>query len=114
MKSALVFRPYKKDGKRWRTDRRNYRLRDRTADLLFWCQRLAEASEEKVSVLIQHNLVKDMLAISVELPKKTIASHSKDPVSVLWNVCRRVRKETEKMEDAQRKTQERSSRTKNR
>lgn len=114
MRSAIVLRPYKKDGRRWRTDTRNYRLRDRIGDLLFWCQRLAEASDEKVSVLVQHNLKKDVLAIAVERKTETIADYSKDPMRVLRSVLRRVRKETEEMEHAAREEAKRSSRTQNR
>lgn len=111
MKSAIVLHPlqqYKKG--RWRIDVRNYRLRDRFGDLLFWSQRLAEASEEKVSLFIQHNLKEDLLAVSVERRTKTIASHSKDPLKAIRNVARRVRKEAEEKEDASRKTEKRFAR----
>lgn len=114
MKSAIVLRPYKKGKLVWKTDRRNYRIRDRMGDFLFWCQRLAEASGEKVSVLIQHNLKKDLLAISVERKSLTISGYSSDPMKALRNVLRQVRKEAEEKEDASRKAHERSARTQNR
>jgi hypothetical protein len=114
VRSAIVLRPYKKDGRRWKTDRRNYRIRDRLGDLLFWCQRLAEASGEKVSVLIQHNLKKDVLAIAVERKTRTISGYSQNPTTVVWGVLKRVRKEVKELEDAQREEAKRSSRTQNR
>lgn len=114
MKSAIVFHPYRKKKSYLKIDRRNYRIRDVMGNLLFWCQRLAEASGEQVSVLIQHNLTKDRLAVSVERKSRTIAGHSRDPLEVLRKILRRVHKEAKEKEDATRKTEKRSSRTQNR
>lgn len=109
MKSAITFYPTKAY--------HNQLLVGHIGLLADWCRDLAETSGQTVKLLMQHNLKKDLLTVSAELPKKTISASGKHPRIVISDISAKVYQEYRKHLRnyyASRKKKERSTRAKNR